>query len=120
MNFSEPCVPQPRKIASNLLWTPQGVVPSPLVTLGADGRVLAVEQCPAPDRCAATEFYAGLFVPEFPAAFREAFERLRTDALPLPETLADCVPAPGGVPVIISGLDYDTLRLTSRSRIRRL
>ncbi|MDE6624575.1 MAG: cytosine deaminase [Alistipes sp.] len=120
MNFSEPFVPQPRKIASNLLWTPQGVVRSPLATLDADGRVLCVEQCPDPDRRAATEFYAGLLVAEFPAAFREAFERLKTDGRPLSESLAECVPAPGGVPVIISGLDYDTLLPTSRSRIRRL
>ena len=33
--------PRPsRRIASNLLWTPQGLVRHPLLTLGADGRVL--------------------------------------------------------------------------------
>ena len=59
--------PRPsRRIASNLLWTPQGLVRHPLLTLGADGRVLSAECCPDPDRLAATEFYAGLLVPDFP------------------------------------------------------
>ena len=87
--------PRPsRRIASNLLWTPQGLVRHPLLTLGADGRVLSAEYCPDPDRLAATEFYAGLLVPDFPADYRAAFD--------------------------ISGLDYDSLRLTPQSQIRKL
>lgn len=120
MNFSMPCVPRLRRIASNLLWTPQGVIRSPLVTLGPDGRVAAVERCAEPDRLASTEFYAGMLIPDFPAAFRETFERLRADERPLPEALAGYVPAPGGIVAVVSGLDYATLRLTPRSRIRRL
>lgn len=113
--------PRPsRRIASNLLWTPQGLVRHPLLTLGADGRVLSAECCPDPDRLAATEFYAGLLVPGFPDDFRAAFERLcRSSAAPLPELLAQTV-TPGGVLVVISGLDYESLRLTPRSQIRRL
>ena len=105
-----------RRIASNLLWTPGGIVRNPLLTLAPDGRVVAVESCSEPDRLAATEFYSGLLVPGFPAAF----ERLcRDSATPLPELLAQTV-TPGGVLVVISGLDYESLRLTSRSQIRRL
>ena len=117
MNFSA----QPtRRIASNLLWTSGGIVRNPLLTLGPDGRVLAVESCPEPDGLAATEFYSGLLVPGFPADYRTAFERLCGDsATPLPELLAQTV-TPGGVLVVISGLDYDSLRLTPESLIRKL
>ena len=105
--------PRPsRRIASNLLWTPQGLVRHPLLTLGADGRVLSAECCPDPDRLAATEFYAGLLVPDFPADYRAA-------ALPLSELLPRIV-TPGGALVVISGLDYDSLRLTPQSQIRKL
>ena len=73
--------PRPsRRIASNLLWTPQGLVRHPLLTLGADGRVLSAECCPDPDRLAATEFYAGLLVPDFPADYRAAFDGMRVAA----------------------------------------
>ncbi len=109
-----------RRIASNLLWTPGGVVRNPLLTLASDGRVLSAESCAEPDRLAATEFYAGLLVPGFPSDCRAAFERLcRDSATPLPELLARIV-TPGGVLVVISGLDYESLRLTPRSQIRRL
>ena len=109
-----------RRIASNLLWTPGGIVRNPLLTLAPDGRVVAVESCSEPDRLAATGFYSGLLVPGFPDDFRAAFERLcRSSAAPLPELLAQTV-TPGGVLVVISGLDYESLRLTPRSQIRRL
>ena len=106
--------PRPsRRIASNLLWTPQGLVRHPLLTLGADGRVLSAECCPDPDRLAATEFYAGLLVPDFPADYRAAFGGMRVAALPR-------IVTPGGALVVISGLDYDSLRLTPQSQIRKL
>ena len=111
--------PRPsRRIASNLLWTPQGLVRHPLLTLGADGRVLSAESCPDPDRLAATEFYAGLLVPDFPADYRAAFDGMRAAALPLSELLPRIV-TPGGALVVISGLDYDSLRLTPQSQIRK-
>ena len=100
--------PRPsRRIASNLLWTPQGLVRHPLLTLGADGRVLSAE------------FYAGLLVPDFPADYRAAFDGMRVAALPLSELLPRIV-TPGGALVVISGLDYDSLRLTPQSQIRKL
>ena len=100
--------PRPsRRIASNLLWTPQGLVRHPLLTLGADGRVLSAECCPDPDRLAATEFYAGLLVPDFPADYRAAFDGMRAAALPLSELLPRIVTS-GGALVVISGLDYDS------------
>lgn len=110
-----------RRIASSKLWTPQGLVSSPLVTLSADGRMLSVEVCPEPDRMPLTEFYAGLLVPGFPADYRVAFARLlaRPD-VPLCSSLPQVVTESGGVLVVISGLDYSTLRLTSRSQILKL
>lgn len=107
-----------RRIASNLLWTPQGVLRQPLVTFYADGSFL-VEQCPMPDRLAATEFYAGLLVADFPADFRPAFERMRAEGGDLAELLPRMV-VEGGVWVVISGLDYAALRLTPQSRIQPL
>lgn len=110
-----------RRIASNRLWTPQGVVRWPLVTLSAEGRVLGVESCPSPDRRPATEFYAGMLVFGFPADYRAAFARLMSRASePLSETLPALVQAEGGVGVVLSGLDYEALRLTAQSQIRLL
>lgn len=74
---------------------------------------------PIPDRLAATEFYAGLLVPDFPADYRAAFDGMRAAALPLSELLPQAV-TPGGVLVVISGLDYESLRLTPQSQIRKL
>lgn len=152
-----------RRIASNLLWTPQGVVRDPLLEVAPDGRVLSVAVCAEPDRQPFTEFYAGLLVPDFPADYRAAFCCLLAEArTPLPELLAAlfaaasathtpisavetpaAIPAgmsvaapaetpvaasaaipperlPSGCLVVISGLDYDTLRLTAQSQIRLL
>lgn len=117
MNFSMHPV---RRIASNRLWTPQGVVRWPLVTLSAGGRVLSVETCPDPDRRAGTEFYAGLLVFGFPSDYRRAFgDLLRLDRS-LAETLPGVVLPEGGIGVVLSGLDYASLRLTAASRIRPL
>ena len=103
--------PRPsRRIASNLLWTPQGLVRHPLLTLGADGRVLSAESCPDPDRLAATEFYAGLLVPDFPADYRAAFDGMRAAALPLSELLPRIV-TPGGALVEIMNEDGTMARL---------
>ena len=103
--------PRPsRRIASNLLWTPQGLVRHPLLTLGADGRVLSAECCPDPDRLAATEFYAGLLVPDFPADYRAAFDGMRVAALPLSELLPRIV-TPGGALVEIMNEDGTMARL---------
>ncbi len=55
----------PRKIASNWLWTPEGFLRRPLVTLDDGGRILDVRTCDAPDREPFTEFHAGLLPPGF-------------------------------------------------------
>lgn len=52
-----------RRIASNLLWTPQGLLRNPLVGVAADGRILTVDTCDEPDRSPGTEFYAGVLAP---------------------------------------------------------
>lgn len=106
-----------RRIASHLLWTPQGVVRNPLVTLSPDGRCLRVEQCADPDRQPATEFYAGLLVLDFPANYDSFFGKWCAEQAPLRERLPRCVPAPHGIAVVLSGLDYDELRLTPQSRL---
>lgn len=54
-----------RKIASNLLWTPDGFVRHPLVSISGDGRIERVLVCEEPDRSACTEFYAGILTPAF-------------------------------------------------------
>lgn len=108
----------PRKIASNLLWTPQGVVRHPLVEVADDGRVLSVASCVDPDRLPFVEFRAGLLVPDFPADFRTAFDALPPDR-PLSESLPPILTPGRGVLVVISGLDYDTLRLTPAARIEK-
>lgn len=107
-----------RRIASNLLWTPQGLVRHPLVTFYEGGRFL-VESCPAPDRLPATEFHAGLLVGDFPEDYQKAFERLRSGSDDLLTALPHAV-VPGGIWVVLSGLDYARMRLTPHARIRRL
>lgn len=108
-----------RRIASNLLWTPEGLVRRPLVTFFGEAGDFLVESCAAPDRLASTEFYAGLLVADFPAEYRTAFERLRASDEDLLTTLPQTV-VEGGIWVVISGLDYATMRLTPQSRIQRL
>ena len=109
-----------RRIASNLLWTPQGVIRHPLVTFCEDPEgTFLVESCPMPDRLAATEFYAGLLVADFPTDYLRAFERLRASGESLTATLPQTV-VEGGIWVVISGLDYATLRPGPQSRIQAL
>lgn len=106
-----------RRIAANLLWTPQGIVRNPLVTFSPEGRPLHIERCTDPDRLPATEFHAGLLVLDFPADYRAAFDALQAGDASLNELLPRCVPAEGGIAVVLSGLDYDRLRLTPQSHI---
>lgn len=118
MNSSEPSI---RRIASNLLWTPRGLVRNPLAEVAPDGRIVRLDTCAEPDREACTEFFAGVLIPEFPRDFRAAFDRLLAEAeTPLPELLARLGTHDDGVTVVLSGLDYDTMRLTPRSQIRRI
>lgn len=115
MSFSVP----PRKIASNLLWTPQGVLRHPLVEFSADGSVVGISVCPEPDRTAFVEFRAGLLVADFPTDFHAAFAALPCDR-PLSESLPPLLTPGRGVWVVLSGLDYDTLRLTAAARIEKV
>lgn len=54
-----------RKIASNYLWTPEGFIRYPLITVAEDGRITSVAVCDEPDRAPHTEFYAGVLTPGF-------------------------------------------------------
>lgn len=108
------------------------MVRTPLVTLSADGQIFCVELCAEPDRMAATSFYAGVLIP---ASLVDSLSALcRQQPVPttlLPELLAAaaadftpelCDVAPGhrcGL-AVVSGLDYDTLRLTPQTRVRVL
>ncbi len=76
-----------------------------------------IETCTEPDLQAATEFHAGLLVLDFPADYRAAFVAMQAEDDPLTELLPRYVPADGGVAVVLSGLDYDALRLTPQSVI---
>ncbi len=128
-----------RKIASNLLWTPQGLIRHPLVEVAPDGLILSIATCADPDRLAGTEFYAGMLVS---GDFVPYFEALHPFAdIPLPDLLAKgcpsrkgenlaslCIsPACAGISAgrrcglaVISGLDYNRLLLTPASLIRRI
>ena len=104
-------VPPFRRIASNRLWIPAGVVCDPVVEVAPDGRILRVASHPDPDRLPLTEFYAGLLVPAFPDDYRAAFAALLAQReRPLEELLAALIPSDGalrgGALVVISGLDY--------------
>lgn len=102
---------------------------NPLVTLTADGQILCVEPCAEPDRMAATSFYAGVLIPASLADRLSALCRQQPlSAAPLPELLAAaaadlpselCEVAPDhccGL-AVVSGLDYETLRLTPQTRV---
>lgn len=52
-----------RRIASNYLWTPEGLFAHPLVGVDAGGCIRSVDRCDDPDRLAGTEFYAGILLP---------------------------------------------------------
>lgn len=144
------CAQPFRRIASNLLWTAEGVIRHPLVEADEEGRLRVVGTCPQPDRRPFTEFYAGLLVAGFPADYRAAFDSLMIRReTPLPELLAGLSDAgapetatatdirtdspvadgsglrfpillPAGCLAVLSGLEYDPLRLTVRSQIRSI
>lgn len=111
-----------RRIASNLLWRDGEVLRDPLVELTASGRIVSARSCPAPDREPFTEFYPGVIVADFPAEGQAVFRRLLAAGdLPLGEALAAAgYPDPEGAAVVVSGLDYATMRLTPRLRILSL
>ncbi len=113
--------PVTRKIASNRLWTPDGVVHNPLVEFDDSGRMVSVVSCPEPDREAMTEFYSGVMIPNFPNLWRETFAAmlLRRNE-PLEKLLAESITQTTTTTctVIISGLNYSPLQLTDKSEIR--
>lgn len=114
-------MPQFRRIASNLLWTPQGLVRHPFIVLADDGSLHSVASCSEPDRVAFAEFRAGLVVLDFPMDFRGAFGRfLAGPPLSLAEWLPRVVVPGHGIPVVISGIDYSTLQAAPSARIERL
>lgn len=110
-----------RRIAAHLLWTPGGIVRHPVAEVGEHGDVRWIGSSADPDREPFTAFFAGLLVPDFPRDFRVVFARMQMQLdIPLAEALAAVVTPGCGVPVVISGLDYETLRLTPHSRIMKV
>lgn len=110
-----------RRIAAHLLWTPGGIVRHPVAEVGEHGDVRWIGSSADPDREPFTAFFAGLLVPDFPRDFRAVFARLQMQPdISLAEVLSAVVTPGCGVPVVISGLDYETLRLTPHSRIMKV
>ncbi len=107
-----------RKIASNLFWSEGRLIRNPLLEVDVDGHLLSLTICEQPDRMAATEFYAGVIVAQFPDDYRNAFARMLAAGGTLCQLLGN-QPA-GSALVVISGLDYASMRLTPDSQIRRL
>lgn len=54
-----------RRIAAHWLLNDGQVIPSPLITLDSEGRIVAIEEWERLDNLAHTEFYAGALVPGF-------------------------------------------------------
>lgn len=125
-----------RKIASNLLWTPEGFLRHPLVRVGGDGRIERVSTCEEPDRSACTEFYAGILTPAFVDASAIASkEGFRSGFLCLTSASAPKSPHPslrseGTSPKICIGADpaapdplrsmLDTLRAATDTPLHEL
>jgi len=80
--------------------------------------VLFVASCAEPDRMPFVEFRAGLLVPDFPTDFRAAFGALPPDR-PFSESLPPILTPGRGLLVVISGLDYATLRPTSAAKVEK-
>lgn len=94
---------------------------NPLITLSPEGRIQRIDTCGQIDRMACTEFYSGITVGGFPDDYRAEFRRmLGQSGTPLKELLAAFPDPQAGVAVVISGVDYDTMRLGAGSRIIRL
>lgn len=113
-----------RRIAAHLLWHRGALIRRPVVTLDASGAVVRIERFDADpagrDRLAATRFCAGMLIPDFPADYRPVFAAWCASGRPLPELLAETVPARPGCLVAVSGFDYATLQPTPQSRIEVL
>lgn len=94
------------------------MVRNPLVEWDAAGHVVSLRTCDAPDREPFTEFLAGLLVLDFPRDIRAMLDRMQRQAdVSLSEQLSRICPVEEGVAVIISGIDYETMQLTTDTRI---
>lgn len=107
-----------RKIASNLLLDRGGLHRDPLVELDAEGLLTSVRLVPHPDCEPFTEFHAGVLVVGL-----EGFDPAQLQAdhtTPLPELLAPYLRPESRRAVLLTGLDYDRLTATNRTRIHLL
>lgn len=110
-----------RRIASNYIWTRErGFERHPVAEISAAGEISSLRLLDDPDREPFTEFYSGVLVAGFPLDERAAFAAmLRRRELPLEELLRECVSSEGSV-VVISGLDYERMRLTPQSCLLKI
>lgn len=107
-----------RKIASNLLLDRGGLHRDPLVELDEEGQLASVRFVSHPDREPFTEFFAGLLVVGL-EGFNPA--QLQADhTTPLPELLAPYLHPESRRAVLLTGLNYDRLTATDRTRIHLL
>lgn len=107
-----------RKIASNLLLDRGGLHRNPLVELDAEGQLASVRFVPHPDCEPFTEFHAGLLVVGL-EGFNPA-TLLADHTTPLPELLAPYLHPESRRAMLLTGLDYDRLTATDRTRIHLL
>ena len=111
-------MPRVRRIASNLLLDSRGLHRNPLVELDDGGGFVSVRCEPQPDREPFTEFYAGLLVVGL-----EGFDPAQLHAdrtTPLPELLTPHLNPDNRRVVLLTGLDYDRLTTTDRTRLHLL
>ena len=106
-----------RKIASNHLLTPDGrLVAHPLVELNDEGLVVHISTCATPDREPFTEFYAGLLVVGLD---ERLFALVSQDTTtPITTLLPPLIDPQHRRLVLLTGIHYETMTLTERSRIR--
>lgn len=112
-----------RRIAARLLLGATGEpVEHPLVELTADGRLHRIVRSGVPtaaaDREPFTEYLAGVLVPDFPRDCRTAFAAVAADrTTPLGRLLPR---EKGGICVLLTGIDYERMVLTERTKLRRI
>ena len=88
----------------------------PLVELNDEGLVVHISTCATPDREPFTEFYAGLLVVGLDERlFRSVSQDTTT---PITNLLPPLIDPQHRRLVLLTGIRYETMTLTERSRIR--
>lgn len=94
------------------------MIDSPLVELAADGRVVAVRRCPAPDREPFTEFYGGVLLLGLDEEV--ALPLLAERTTPIAKLFAPHLDPMRRTLHLLTGLDYRQQCCTALTRLQRL